>query len=183
MWARSSVRRSLQRWQHPRPWPFFAPRAQPGWRVGYAWTLARDAHGLDWGVSVRIPLQTSELGLVSLSSSLQATWPGNHVGDWEFRAGGLIQPYRQQAPYGLFYSLRYFSAGPTKALTGIGVRFGPLAAGYYPGTWNAGSGLDPGSTVAVIEPGWFSGLYVQLRWTYLPGGASVQLAFGLEEGW
>lgn len=159
------------------------PRPQPVWRVGYAWSLTRSAHGLDWGVGVRVPVQTSELGLVVVASSLQATWPATEASNWEFQAGGLIQPYRQQPPYGLFYSLRRFAPDFGEALTGIGFRFGHLTAGYYPGTWNAHAGLSSGSTVAVIEPGWFSGLYVQLRWVYLGNRTSLQFAFGLEEGW
>lgn len=162
-----------------------APQPQLSWRLGYVWSFTEAAHGLDWGLAVRVPLQPSERGLVSLVSTLEGTGPGYRVGEWAFHIGGLVEPYRStRAAYGLFYTLRDFGpAGPARgALAGLAFRVGALRAGIYPGLWNPGK-LPAHETVAVVEPGWFAGLYVQLRWALKPEGSSLRLAFGIEEGW
>ena len=162
-----------------------SPQPQLSWRVGYAWSFNETSHGLDWGLAVRVPLQPSELGLVSLVSSLEGTGPGYMVGEWAFHIGGLVERYPStRGSYGLFYALRHL--GPTSpvegSLTGIAFRVGQLRAAVFPGIWNPGQ-LKPSDTVAVVEPGWFAGLYVQLRWALVTGTSSVRLAFGIEEGW
>lgn len=163
-----------------------APRAEVGWRLGYAWAFSESAHGLDWGVSVRMPFQRSELGLVQLVATLEGTGPGYRVGDWAFHMGALVFPARRGQPeYGLFYALRGTGEAlrpANSSLTGLAFRYGPLRVGFFPGSWNPGA-MSPQDMVAVLEPGWFSGLFVQLRWLSLPGHSSVRLAFGIEEGW
>ena len=161
-----------------------SPQPQLAWRVGYTWAFTEAAHGLDWGVAVRVPLQPSELGLVSLVSSLEGTGPGVQMGEWAFHIGGLVERHRARGSYGLFYALR--DLGPIRrgsgSLTGIAFRVGQLRAAVYPGIWNPGK-LKSDEAVAVVEPGWFAGLYVQLRWALMAGTSSVRLAFGIEEGW
>lgn len=166
------------------------PRPHPQWRAGFMWSLNEpDVIGLDWGVGVRLPLQPSELGVATLSGSLQGTL-SNHY-EWDFRLAGLLESYRTGRPtLGVYYTLRHFPDtvipwSGQRALNGIGFRYGSLATAFYPELWNSRLETDRLGPVVVVEPGWFSGLYVQLRWLFRPKAqaSSVRLAVGLEEDW
>ena len=157
---------------------------QPVWRVGYLWSFTEQAHGLDWGLGVRMLLRPTEIGLVSLDGSLEGTGPGLGVGEWAFHLGAVVERLRPRATYGLYYALRDpgSAVGVRGPLTGIALRWGDLRASIFPGSWNPGV-LGHTRTVAVVEPGWFGGLYLQLRWMMAGSDTSLRLAFGLEEGW
>lgn len=165
------------------------PHPRPQWRAGIVWGLTEpSAIGLDWGVGVKVPLQPSELGVASLAASLQGTLGAGP--DWDFRLGGVIDAYRTGRPtLGVYYTLRRLpltGAGLDRPLNGIAVRYGSLVAAFYPAIWNPP--LEPGGAALAVEPGWFSGLYVQLRYVAGLGAAgnrspSLRLSVGLEESW
>lgn len=162
------------------------PRPQLQWRAGVMWGLNEaNTIGLDWGLGVKVPLQPSELGIASLAASLQGTLSPN--AEWDFRLGGLVDSYRTGRPtLGIYYTLRRLPFdGSPGAVNGIALRYGSFVAALYPQMWNPD--LAPASSVLVVEPGWFSGLYVQLRYAARLGGAgdatSLRLAVGLEENW
>ena len=163
------------------------PRPQLQWRAGVMWGLQEaNTIGLDWGVGVKVPLQPSELGVASLAASLQGTLSPN--AEWDFRLGGLVDSYRTGRPtLGVYYTLRRspVDSGHAGALNGIALRYGSFVAALYPAMWNPD--LASTSSVLVVEPGWFSGLYVQLRYAARLGGTgdatSLRLAVGLEENW
>ena len=163
------------------------PRPLLQWRAGLMWGLNEaDTIGLDWGVGVKVPLQPSELGIASLAASLQGTL-SRHA-EWDFRLGGLIDSYRTGRPtLGVFFTLRRlpFEGDAGGPLNGIALRYGSFVAALYPDIWN--SDLAPGRSVLVLEPGWFSGLYLQLRYALVAGAgsraSSLRLAVGIEEEW
>ncbi|HEY8425890.1 MAG TPA: hypothetical protein VIK73_07760 [Limnochordales bacterium] len=165
------------------------PRPQPFWRAGIVWGLTEaDAIGLDWGIGVKVPLQPSEVGVASLAGSLQGTLSARS--EWDFRLGGVVENYRSGRPLiGVYYTLRRLplqEAPFDRALNGIAIRYGSFVAAFYPSIWNQDLAHD--QAALVLEPGWFSGLYIQLRYaTALGAGGggspSLRLSVGLEEGW
>lgn len=165
------------------------PRPQPLWRAGIVWGLTEvDAIGLDWGIGVKVPLQPSEVGVASLAGSLQGTLGARP--EWDFRLGGVVEEYRSGRPLlGVYYTLRRLpleGAPFDQALNGIAIRYGSLVAAFYPSIWNRTLARD--QAALVLEPGWFAGLYVQLRYatalgTGGAGSPSLRLSVGLEEGW
>lgn len=196
------------RWIHRRLWGFvllgglagsaawstpaaalLPPRPQLQWRVGYMWSLNEPGvHGLDWGVGMRVPLQPSEIGLVNAAASVQGTWSKRP--EWDFRLGGMIESYRTGRPaLGVYYTLRRFPFLDGAVLSGIAFRVGDIAGAFYPAMWNPDApGLSTDGAVLVVEPAWFSGLYLQLRYGAMMGGSGIgdsalRLAVGLEEDW
>lgn len=161
------------------------PQPQLQWRAGFLWGLNEQVHGLDWGAGVKLPLQPSELGIATLGASIQGALTSGPA-EWDFRLSALIESYRTGRPsFGVYYTLRRFPF-LDGTLAGIGLRYGSLAAAYYPAMWNREvPALAPDRAVWVVEPGWFSGLYLQFRYAALSDGgpSSLRLAAGLEENW
>lgn len=163
------------------------PQPQFQWRAGVMWALdPSGAVGLDWGVGLKVPLQPSDLGVASLATSLQGALSA--PAEWDFRLGGVIDSYRTGRPtLGVYYTFRRlpFASGSGSPLNGIALRYGSLVAAYYPGIWNPALGSR--RAVLVVEPAWYSGLYVQFRYAVELGGAggpsSLRLSVGLEENW